>query len=316
MDFTIYSEDIWVGYRHYLTTGTEVSYPFGYGLSYTTFAYSKPVVKAGADGFTASVTVTNTGAVAGKEVVQLYVDAPSGGLEKPVCELKAFAKTRLLQPGESQVLTMVVDNYSLASFNEGTSAWEAAEGEYKVLFGASCADIRATGSYKLKKALSWPVHDVLRMQGGEYFPAVKDAVPVGEGLRYSYREGEYMSVDGFLSAAEKRSGITPVITAALKEQDDHFGIIFKGLMKVERDGLYRLSLRSDDGSRLVLDGRNVLDLDRDGGGYEEVWLMLEAGYHRLEIGFWDNFAEEYIEVGLKGPGISVYNLPASMLYYE
>ncbi len=316
VDFTVYSEDIWVGYRYYQTTGTEVSYPFGYGLSYTTFAYSKPVVKAGADGFTAFVTVTNTGAVAGKEVVQLYVDAPAGGLEKPVYELKSFAKTQLLQPGESQVLTMAVDNYSLASFNEGTSAWEAAEGEYKVLFGASSADIRATGTYKLKKALSWPVHDVLRMQGGEYFPAVEDAVPAGEGIRYSYREGAYMSVDGFLSAPEKRSGISPVITSALKVQEDHFGLIFQGLMKVERDGLYRLSLHSDDGSRLVLDGKKVLDLDRDGGGYEEVWLMLEAGYHRLEVGFWDNFAEEYIEVGLKGPGISVYNLPASMLYYE
>ena len=316
VDFTSYSEDIWVGYRYFQTAGAEVSYPFGFGLSYTSFAYSKPVVKAVADGFEASITVTNTGAVAGKEVVQLYVAAPAGGLEKPERELKGFAKTKLMQPGESQVLTMKIDYYSLASFNEASSAWESAEGEYRLLFGASVADIRATTAYRLKKALSWPVHDVFKLERGDFFPAVKDAVPAGQGLRYSYREGEHMSVDGFLSAPEKKSGVTPVITAALKERDDHFCLLFKGLMKVERDGVYRLSLRSDDGSRLVLDGKTVLNLDWDGGGYQELWLTLEAGFHRLEIGFWDNFAEEYIEVGLKGPGVSVYNLPASMLYYE
>ena len=316
VDFTSYSEDIWVGYRYYQTRGVEVSYPFGYGLSYTTFSYSKPVVKADKDGFTASITVTNTGKVAGREVVQLYVSAPSGGLEKPDRELKSFAKTRLLQPGESQVLTMQVDTYSLASFSEASSAWEAAEGEYRVLFGASCADIRAEGTYRLKKALSWPVHDVLKMQGGEYFPALADAAPVGSGLRYSYREGNHMSVDAFLSAPEKTTGITPVITAALKEREDHFALFFKGLVKIERDGLYRLSLRSDDGSRLTLDGKPLLDLDRDGGGFQEIWLTLQAGYHRLELGFWDNFAEESVEVGLKGPGISVTNLPAAMLFYE
>ena len=316
VDFTAYTEDIWIGYRYYATEGMDVSYPFGFGLSYTDFAYSKPVVKAGADGFTASVTVTNTGAVAGREVVQLYVTAPSGGLEKPAFELKAFAKTRLLQPGESQVLTMPVDNYSLASFNEGTSAWEAAEGEYKVLFGASSADIRETGTYRLKKALSWPVSDVLRMQGGPHFPALADAKPAGQGLRYSYREGEYMSVKGFRAAKEKSAGITPVITATLKEREDHFGLFFTGLVKVKRDGLYRLSLRCDDGAILTLDGQPLVDLDRDGGGYEDIWLTLDAGFHRIELGFWDNFAEESVEVGLKGPGISVNNLPAEMLYYE
>ena len=211
---------------------------------------------------------------------------------------------------------MKVDNYSLASFNELTSAWEAAEGAYKILFGASSAEIRATAAYQLKKPLSWPVNDVFRMQRGDYFPAVKDAAPAGQGLRYSYREGEYMNVKGFLSAPEKTSGITNVITSALKEREDHFCLIFTGLLKVDRDGVYRLFLRSDDGSRLVLDGKPVLDLDYDGGGYQEVWLTLEAGFHRLEIDFWDNFAEEYIEVGLKGPGISAYNLPASLLFHE
>ena len=161
VDYTDFAEGIWVGYRHFATKGVEVSYPFGFGLSYSYFVYSKPVVKATADGFEASVTVTNQGKVAGKEVVEVYVHAPEGGLEKPACELKAFAKTKLLAPGESQVVTVKVDNYSLASFNEATSAWEAPAGNYNVMFGASVADIRAQAGYKLGKAKSWAVHNVL-----------------------------------------------------------------------------------------------------------------------------------------------------------
>ena len=114
-----------------------------------------------ADGLTAAVTVTNTGSVPGKEVVQLYVSAPSGGLEKPVCELKAFAKTRLLQPGESEVLTMPVDAYTLASFDESASAWTTAAGSYRLLFGASVADIRCTAEARMAKPRTWPVHDVM-----------------------------------------------------------------------------------------------------------------------------------------------------------
>lgn len=161
VDYTEYAEGIYVGYRYFQTADVPVSYPFGYGKSYTTFEYSKPVVKATADGFTATITVKNTGSVAGKEAVQLYVTAPAGGLEKPAFELKGFAKTKTLAPGEAQTLTINVDKYTLASFNEATSAWETAAGTYKVMFGANAADIRGTGEYKLKKAESWPVNNVL-----------------------------------------------------------------------------------------------------------------------------------------------------------
>ena len=163
VDYTNYEEGIYVGYRYFTSAGKEVSYPFGYGMSYTTFAYSKPVVKAGKDGFEATVTVTNTGAVAGKEVVELYVSAPAGGLEKPACELKGFAKTRELKPGESQTLTIKVSNYDLASFNEAASAWEAPAGAYKVYFGASVADVRATATYQLKKAASWKTNKLFAL---------------------------------------------------------------------------------------------------------------------------------------------------------
>ena len=161
VDYTDYNEGIWVGYRFFETAGIDVSYPFGFGLSYTTFEYSKPVVKATANGFTATITVKNTGKVAGREAVQLYVTAPAGGLDKPAKELKAFAKTRELAPGESQTVTMTVDNYSLASFNEAKSQWEAAAGNYTVAFSASIKDVRAKAVYNLKKAQTWKVNNVL-----------------------------------------------------------------------------------------------------------------------------------------------------------
>ena len=161
VDYTEYKEGIWVGYRYFGTAGKAVSYPFGYGLSYTSFEYGKPVVKVGKDGtVTASISVKNTGSVAGKEAVQLYVAAPDGGLVKPASELRAFGKTRELAPGESETLTFVVEPYTLASFNEATSAWETAAGKYTALFGASSADIRGAVDFKLAKAQSWPVHPV------------------------------------------------------------------------------------------------------------------------------------------------------------
>ena len=161
IDFTEYAEGIWVGYRYFCTSGTEVSYPFGYGLGYTTFEYSKPSVKVSKDGrLTAKVTVRNTGKAAGKEAVQLYVSAPEGGLVKPVRELKAFVKTRELQPGEAQEVTMELNSYTLASFNENTSAWETAAGTYTAAFGASSEDLRAKVTFRMK-AESWPVHEAL-----------------------------------------------------------------------------------------------------------------------------------------------------------
>ena len=113
------------------------------------------------DMVTVSVMIQNTGLYAGKETLQLYVAAPKGQLNKPKKELKAFAKTRLLQPGESEVLTMPVDAYTLASFDESASAWTTAAGSYRLLFGASVADIRCTAEARMAKPRTWPVHDVM-----------------------------------------------------------------------------------------------------------------------------------------------------------
>ena len=166
VDYTLHEEGIYVGYRYFTTFGKKVSYPFGYGLSYTTFAYSKPVVKATANGFTASIVVKNTGNVDGKEAVQLYVAAPNSGLDKPVRELKAFAKTGTLKPGESETLHFHISTYDLASFNEAESEWQTATGKYEVQFGASVEDIRATATFNNKKMFSSKTNNVLRLRCG------------------------------------------------------------------------------------------------------------------------------------------------------
>jgi beta-glucosidase len=159
---SLHKEGINIGYRYFNTQKKAVSYPFGYGLSFTTFAYSEPKVKATKDGFKAFVTVTNTGNVAGKEAVQLYVNAPKGKLEKPENELKAFAKTHLLAPGEKQTLSFDVTNYGLASFDEGTSQWISDPGTYTVKFASSVEDVRSTATYNLKKAFTLKVNDILK----------------------------------------------------------------------------------------------------------------------------------------------------------
>ena len=150
-DYTNHDEDIYVGYRFFDTFQKPVAYPFGYGLSYTTFELSKPAVKARGNMVDITVTVKNTGSVAGKEVVQIYVQAPNGKLAKPAQELKAFAKTRELKPGESQTLTMNLLLRDLASFDEANSQWLTEAGTYNFRFGFSSRDIKASLPLALKE---------------------------------------------------------------------------------------------------------------------------------------------------------------------
>lgn len=142
--YTNHEEDIYVGYRYFDSFDREVAYPFGYGLSYTTFEYSKPAVKVSGDQITVGVTVKNTGSVAGKEIVQVYVAAPKGNMEKPTHELKGFAKTRELKPGESQTLSVQMAKRDLASFDEANSQWITEAGQYAFEIGASSRDIRGS----------------------------------------------------------------------------------------------------------------------------------------------------------------------------
>ena len=149
--YTNHEEDIYVGYRYFDTFNREVAYPFGFGLSYTTFEMSKPAVKANGDLVTVSVTVKNTGSVSGKEVAQVYVTAPKGNIEKPVQELKAFAKTRELKPGESQTLTMTIDRRDLTSFDEAGSQWLGEAGSYTFHIGNSSRNLPLSAMLKLSE---------------------------------------------------------------------------------------------------------------------------------------------------------------------
>jgi beta-glucosidase len=147
-----YEEGIYVGYRYYSTFGVKPAYEFGYGLSYSTFAYGPlTVVRSPTNEITARLTITNSGKVAGKEVVQLYVHAPTGKLAKPESELKAFAKTNLLQPGQSQALTFKLMTNDLASYNTAAEAWIAEAGTYAVRASASVLTTKQTASFSLPK---------------------------------------------------------------------------------------------------------------------------------------------------------------------
>lgn len=141
--YTPYEEDVYVGYRYFDSFDKAVSYPFGYGMSYTDFEYSNPTVKAVNGNYIVSVDIKNIGKHAGKEIVQLYASAPDAKQNnKPEKELKAFTKTSELQPGEMQTVTLNVAAKDLASFDDNNSEWVVAPGKYQLLVGASSRDIR------------------------------------------------------------------------------------------------------------------------------------------------------------------------------
>lgn len=148
-----YQEGIYVGYRYYNTFKVKPAYEFGYGISYTNFSYSNLALSSNtfSGQLTATVTITNSGQVAGREVAELYLSAPHKGLDKPAEELKGFAKTGLLQPGASETLTFTLNPADLASFYTEKSAWIADSGNYTVKIGASSEDIKLTKSFKLSK---------------------------------------------------------------------------------------------------------------------------------------------------------------------
>jgi beta-glucosidase len=148
----IYEEGVYVGYRYYTSFGVQPAYAFGHGLSYTQFNFTnlKTSAPSMSGSLQVSVTVSNTGTVAGKEVVQLYLGAPAGKLDKPAAELKAFGKTRLLQPGESAEISFTLTPSDLASFHTNSSSWIAEAGDYTVKIGTAQQAI-VSASFKLPK---------------------------------------------------------------------------------------------------------------------------------------------------------------------
>ncbi|MEH7306794.1 beta-glucosidase [Neobacillus drentensis] len=146
----IYNEDIYVGYRYNTTFGVKPAYEFGYGLSYTNFNFSHVNISEGKkfkDKLKVSAMVENTGKVPGREVVQVYVSAPDGKLEKPAVELKAFGKTKELKPHQHELLQFGLNAKDLASFDEQENAWVLEKGTYTVKIGASSEDIKETATF-------------------------------------------------------------------------------------------------------------------------------------------------------------------------
>ncbi|SFH79827.1 glycoside hydrolase family 3 N-terminal domain-containing protein [Halpernia frigidisoli] len=150
-----YEEGIYVGYRYFNTFKVKPAYEFGYGLSYTNFEYSD--LKLSSTKFSGKmevkVTVKNTGKTAGKEVVQLYLSAPDKSTDKPSEELKAFGKTKLLQPGESETLTLTLNSDQLASFISKRNSWIADAGNYKISVGSSSTNIKKTANFYVGKEI-------------------------------------------------------------------------------------------------------------------------------------------------------------------
>lgn len=148
-----YKEDIFVGYRWYDTKKIEVLFPFGHGLSYTTFSYSKPVLSSklmeAAGSIQVSVNVKNSGSRAGKEVVQLYIKDEKSNLPRPVKELKGFTKVNL-QPGEEKKVDFTITKESLSYYDGQVKEWIAEPGKFQVMMGSSSSDIRATESFILE----------------------------------------------------------------------------------------------------------------------------------------------------------------------
>ena len=165
-----YSEGVFVGYRYYDAKEMEVAFPFGHGLSYTTFKYSNLKLDrtemTDQDTLTVSVDVTNTGSRAGKEVVQLYVSDRTGSVRRPLKELKGYEKVSL-DPGETKTVTMTLDKRSFAWYSTELHDWYAASGEYEILIGASSRDIRLTEKIRLHSTRNLPLNLTLNTPMGD-----------------------------------------------------------------------------------------------------------------------------------------------------
>ncbi len=195
---TEYKEGIYVGYRYFETFAKEkVMFPFGFGLSYTEFDYLDPAYTRDGDQITVSVGVKNTGSVSGREIVEAYVSAPKGVLEKPAIELRGFYKTKELKPGETEKVTISFTLEDMASFDdEGVTghkgAWVLENGAYEIFVGKSIRDLYSCGTMNIEKTLN--VKQLQnRFDGSDYvFPAGKttDAVCGKPGSLYDVAEGK------------------------------------------------------------------------------------------------------------------------------
>ena len=145
IDYTIYKEGVYVGYRHFDKREIDVSYPFGYGLSYTEFDYSDLKIKEEENVIKLSVKITNIGSLPGKEVIQIYTSKPDSNIDRPIKELRSFGKTSNIEVGESINLNFNIPTSELSYWSEENSSWEIEKGVYDILVGSSSRDIELIG---------------------------------------------------------------------------------------------------------------------------------------------------------------------------
>jgi beta-glucosidase len=148
-DFTRYEEGIYVGYRHFDKADLSVSYPFGFGLSYSSFELESLQTEIRDKQLELSIRVKNTGSISGKEVVQIYLSKDNSEIDRPVRELKAFAKTATLEPGSEQILTLRIPLADFRYWDEATSNWKLESGLYTIAAGVSSRDLRQTAEIQL-----------------------------------------------------------------------------------------------------------------------------------------------------------------------
>ncbi len=200
---TAYYEDIYVGYRYYATFGVDVAYPFGYGLSYTTFAYSDFALQAQADGsILATCTVTNTGAVAGREIVQIYVSKPQTTMEQAALELAGFAKTAQLSPGQSEQVSIHITTDALESYDTAGSRYVLEGGTYTFTLAASAADGKATATMTLQSQELRDVTNVATPDGAfDYIQKDTYTIPIPEEKKENLALGKPTTDNGHESDA-------------------------------------------------------------------------------------------------------------------
>jgi beta-glucosidase len=208
-DTVEYREGIYVGYRYYDTKHMDVRFPFGHGLSYTTFSYDNLRISSeqleGFEDLQVSVDVTNTGSVAGKEIVQLYVASAHRGISRPEKELKQFAKVSLY-PGERKTVMMTLNRRSFAYYETSLPGWYAENGAYQILIGASSRDIRLHATIEVTGTPALPCRFTMDSTLG-------DVMDVPQGKHYA--DQIMQELQSLAQAADEGSAVNPEMMAAM-----------------------------------------------------------------------------------------------------
>lgn len=250
---TLYEEDIYMGYRYFetFTNANCAGYPFGYGLSYTTFSIREKECKYGEEGLKVLFEVENTGSVSGKEVVQLYISKPQGELEQPAKELIGYEKTKLLTPGEKEQITILVPKNHLTSYDEKMAAFIMVPGEYGVLLGNSVRSVKKIGDFTISKiqvikqvkhrmGLNMPLHTLKQKNENEtyQFGSQSGIQKNANGLTYPKEKSEQF-IHSLLPKSERKLTFKDVL------EDETLLPEFVGNMDVKT--LARIAVCAKDG---------------------------------------------------------------------